>query len=130
MEGLRKLGFTAYAKVDTDAIRVSLAILASGETVYVREDGSNNVLPVRPTRFLTCSHVGNVASKLGEAVNMAQMPWALVAGAHEWKESVTLRELATRKSYLGWSEAKVRQIKADLKASYQDMAADEDQIAA
>ena len=124
-----KLGFTAYGKVVEDAIRVSLAIV-NGKTVYVREDGSNAVLPVRPTRFITCSAVATIAAHSGEQVNMAALPWSMVATAHEWKRGVTLKELATRESYLNWSEAKVREVKAALKASYQDTVDEDAQIAA
>jgi len=127
---MRKLGFTAHGFIPNtrEIVRCSIAVLDNGMTAYVREDGSNAVLPYRPTRFLTSGHVVNVAAKVGEPVNMAQMSRDILPD-HEWKTSVTLAQLAGRKSYLNWDAKRIKAVKAALKATYADQA-EETEIAA
>jgi hypothetical protein len=116
---MNKLGFTAYGKVGTDAVRMSIARLDDGAIVWVAEDGSNAVLSVHPTRFVTSGHVANVAAHSGIAFNMAAMPWEAVATGHEWKAPVTLRQLSTRKSFTAWSLERYAAIRDGLMASYE-----------
>ena len=116
---MRKLGFTAYGFIPNtrEIVRCSIAVLDTGYTAYVREDGSNTPLPFRPTRFLTSGHVVNVATKVGEPVNMAQMSRDILPD-HEWKTSVTLAELAGRKSFTNWDAKRIKAVKAALKVFY------------
>ena len=116
--GITKLGFTAYAHIGTDAVRVSIARNDSGEIFYVREDGTNAPVLELPKRFLTSGHVVNSMAKLGYAANAAALPWNSVL-EHEWKEAVTLRQLGTRKSFTNWTQAQYVAIRDGLLRSYE-----------
>lgn len=94
MESIRKYALTAYGKIGSDWIRMTLASVDS-VVMFVRADGSNAPVPVLPTVFRTSGDIANVTATLGHRVSMAAVP-AVALPNHTWKGQLSLDEAAAK----------------------------------
>lgn len=110
---VRKLAVTAYGKVGTDWVRMTLARV-DGTLMFVAADGSNAPIPVYPTTFRTSGDIVNVVSTLGHRVNLAAVP-SVGLPNHTWKTTFSLEGIF---EHFNVSTALI----AELNATYNDEA--------
>lgn len=94
MESIRKTALTAYGKVGTDWVRMTLARIDDA-FVFVRADGSNAIVDTLPVAFRTSGDIANVTATLNHRVSMAAVP-SVGLPNHTWKGTFDLAEIAEK----------------------------------
>lgn len=92
---MRKTALTAYGLVAGEWLRMTAAIIPSGDVLFVRADGWNSPIGEMPAMFRTSGDVVSVAATMVDAYHIGSIP-EVALPKHTWKGTFTLDEICTK----------------------------------